>query len=227
MNSDITVNIEYEKDTFFPGETVCGSVLLFLSRVKEIKSVILKAKGFAKVSWSEGGSNNRHTYRSSEEYYNFEFQLFTSISGSQRFEVGTYKYDFSFVLPVLIPSSFESRIGHVKHLCKVDVDIQNRLFHIKKRAPFSVAGLYDLNADTFSKEPVILRKEKTLHMLVWKRGTLSLVANLDHAGYVPGENIIINAECSNRSSKETKETKVSLYQFGRLLVKLNINYSIK
>ncbi|RXG73024.1 hypothetical protein Avbf_09036, partial [Armadillidium vulgare] len=40
--------------------------------------VILKAKGFAKVSWSEGGSNNRHTYRSSEEYYNFEFQLFTS-----------------------------------------------------------------------------------------------------------------------------------------------------
>lgn len=79
------------------------------------------------------------------------YELHVSVSGSQQFEVGTYKYDFSFVLPVLIPSSFESRIGHVKHLCKVDVDIQNRLFHIKKRAPFSVAGLYDLNADTFSK----------------------------------------------------------------------------
>ncbi|KAB7503290.1 Arrestin domain-containing protein 4, partial [Armadillidium nasatum] len=43
-------------------------------------------------------------------------------------------------------------------------------------------------------------------------GTLAVALTIDHSGYVPGENIIINAECINRSKTLTKETKVSLHQ---------------
>lgn len=59
---------------------------------------------------------------------------------------GTHQFNFSFLLPNGIPSSFESSTGQVRHCCKAKMDIPWGIDKKAKR-PYSVNTLLDLNRD--------------------------------------------------------------------------------
>ena len=56
------------------------------------------------------------------------------------------------------------------------------------------------------------RKQKTLCCLCCKSGPISGVIRLNRTGFVPGENIVINAECDNKSRRKMICSYVRLHQ---------------
>ena len=53
---------------------------------------------------------------------------------------------------------------------------------------------------------------KMICCLCCASGPISFALNIDRKGYVPGEKIVINAECCNKSRRKIKDTKVSIEQ---------------
>ena len=46
-------------------------------------------------------------------------------------------------------------------------------------------------------------------------GPISFVLKVDRSGYVPGEKILINAECDNKSTRNVDQTKASIKQVNK------------
>ncbi|CAL4113597.1 unnamed protein product, partial [Meganyctiphanes norvegica] len=208
---------------FFAGQTITGRVQVACQKPTETRGITLNFWGFSRVHWTETrtrhtgtGNNRRETretihYNSVEEYYANDFLLRGDGTNKEILPPGDHMFNFSYVLPEQIPSSFESYIGQVRHQCKATLIIPmgfNKYCH----RPYSVNTLYDLNLDPMSKAPISAETFKTLCCLCCKSGPISLVLRIDRSGFVPGEKLYINAECSNQSTRIVKSSKVKIIQ---------------
>ena len=72
--------------------------------------------------------------------------------------LGKSVYNFSFTLPMNIPSSFEAEFGRVRHTCSVQID-QPWRFDTKSKRPFSVVDIYDLNSDLEAPVSVLINTQ--------------------------------------------------------------------
>ena len=153
-------------------------------------------------------------------------------SGGSHLEGGRHQFPFSITLPNGIPSSFEGDHGQVRHVCKATLKMSGFFkMNVKQSQPYSVVSIHDLNlipnarvgliknARSISQidiikfqNPILASDEKTLCCWCCASGPLSILLNIDRNGFVPGENIVINAECSNKSSREMKGTRAELLQ---------------
>uniref|UniRef100_A0A8C9XE41 Arrestin C-terminal-like domain-containing protein n=1 Tax=Sander lucioperca TaxID=283035 RepID=A0A8C9XE41_SANLU len=58
-----------EEATFSEGDTVAGTLTFTLKKETKVKGVMVKAKGDANVSWSEGSGDNRRSYTAHTRYF--------------------------------------------------------------------------------------------------------------------------------------------------------------
>lgn len=80
------------------------------------------------------------------------------ISGQEStLPAGTHNFNFSYVLPQNIPSSFESKIGQVRHVCKAKINVPWG-FDKTCSQPYSVNSLYDLNTDPAAQASIMYFK---------------------------------------------------------------------
>ncbi|CAL4084219.1 unnamed protein product, partial [Meganyctiphanes norvegica] len=114
--------------------------------------ITLSFWGFSRVHWTEQRGNQTTNFNSVEEYYVNEFLLRGDGKNKEMLPPGDHMFNFSFVLPEEIPSSFESYIGQVRHQCKATLIIPMG-FNKNCHKPYSVNTLYDLNLDPLSKVP--------------------------------------------------------------------------
>ena len=73
--------------------------------------------GYCRWTERRGSGKNRSTvkFKGQEQLFQFTSWLFSSGSNKITHPVGTSKYPFVFTLPTSLPSSFESKIGHIRY----------------------------------------------------------------------------------------------------------------
>lgn len=67
---DLVYNVPNSEGTFSEGDTVGGAVSFTLTKESKVKSILVKLKGEARLSWKRGMASNkdRRTYFKVENY---------------------------------------------------------------------------------------------------------------------------------------------------------------
>ncbi|XP_042871044.1 arrestin domain-containing protein 3-like isoform X2 [Penaeus japonicus] len=218
MPTNLSLTLDNPSAVFFAGQTVSGHLTVTCTNDKTFREITIKFHGFSKVHWTERKSERREGktvtktvhYRSSEDYYGSSI-LVWGTGQESTLPAGTHNFNFSYVLPQNIPSSFESKIGQVRHVCKAKINVPWG-FDKTCSQPYSVNSLYDLNTDPAAQHPIQCNEHKYLCCLWCKSGPLSMVLRVSRSGYVPGEKIMINAECSNKTNDVVDYTEANIHQ---------------
>ncbi|XP_042206224.1 arrestin domain-containing protein 3-like isoform X2 [Homarus americanus] len=219
MPSTIAIVFDNPSAVFFSGQAITGNVQVTCDKPKSCRGIEVKFRGFGKVHWTErrtsGSGDDRKTetrhYTSHESYYEMNYWVLGNGQSTSELPPGTHVFNFSFLLPKGIPSSFESHIGKVRHQCKAKMDIPWKVDKTCLR-PYSVNTLYDLNIDPQAVLPIECTKHDYTCCWFCRSGPMSLVLRLDRSGFVPGEKMIINAECSNMTNVKINSTKAVIHQ---------------
>ncbi|CAL4071928.1 unnamed protein product, partial [Meganyctiphanes norvegica] len=219
MAPNIHVVFDNSNIVFFPGQHITGRVQINCNRYVTARSINIKFKGFSKVHWTEqetrGTGDDRKTetvhYDSHEEYYKAKYCLWGDGCNHNQLPPGAHTFNFSFTLPYNIPSSFRSDYGKVQHEIEVKIDVPMGI-DIKKIIPYSVNEIYDLNRDQQALLPIELNKHKTVCCLCCRSGPISIVLRVGRSGYVPGEAVVINAECTNMSNRLVNHCKARIIE---------------
>ncbi|CAL4087777.1 unnamed protein product [Meganyctiphanes norvegica] len=223
MAPNINVLWDNSSMLYFPGQPITGRVQVNSVEIIYAKAIKLEFKGFCKVHWTEEkteevgtGENRRQKtrtehYNNYEEYYKERCCIWQDNTNYNQLPAGTHTFKFDFDIPDNSPSSFRSEHGKVQHELEVKIEVPNGE-DIKKIVPYSVNDVYDLNRDQNSLLPIEKNKHKTVCCLCCRSGPISLVLRVPRIGYVPGEEIIINAECTNMSRRLVKKSKIEIKQ---------------
>ncbi|CAK9794945.1 Arrestin domain-containing protein 3 [Anthophora quadrimaculata] len=191
--------------TYMPGDTVTGTIILEITREKNIRGITLSAKGEASVDWSESETqhdsmqNTSNTtsvrYHNSEKYFHFKYNILGSHNSDHKMTIqsGFYTYPFSFQLPHSIPSSFEHTYGYVRYTVKATIDRPWKFNH-ECKAAFTVIS--SLNLNEYRQDCIGIDDESTHDfccccICFFKRDSLNLRVRAPSSGYVPGQ--IINS----------------------------------
>jgi len=137
-------------EVVLPGQTLYGKVVCQNTDSFDVRSIKLKIVGRGKVFWIDRHltlttRNGRLAVRQvktvrfrTEKYFKQEFHLLGSEEEKTKMEPGEITFDFSFTLPIEIPSSYSDRYGTIEYFAKVVVDrpwainIKSKTFHCKK-----------------------------------------------------------------------------------------------
>ncbi|XP_060080802.1 arrestin domain-containing protein 3-like [Ylistrum balloti] len=211
MVVNLLIKIENnERVVYFPGQTVQACVQLFLTEGTHVKGIYAKFKGIACTSWTEGTGDTRKSHRETEQYFKTEIPLVQAVDGDYvDTQPGDYKYPVDYVLPSLLPSSFEGRHGSVRYMIKAKMKTRGGNVY-RVQYPFTVIYKLDLNAISGARMPTQMQDTKTGCCLCCKTGPVSCMMCLDKQGYVCGENINISAEITNNGSSLIRKTTVQL-----------------
>jgi len=67
------LNLVYEalnqEDTFSQGDTIVGTVTFTLTKETKVKGLVVKAKGEARVHWTEGTGDQRSSHNAHRRYF--------------------------------------------------------------------------------------------------------------------------------------------------------------
>ncbi|CAM9984906.1 unnamed protein product [Lampetra fluviatilis] len=209
---------------FSGGDVVAGRVLLEAAGELRLRSLVLQARGHAKVHWTESrnaGSNTAYTQNYSDEVDFFshrdaiiEPDTETAVENREEattvLQAGKHEFAFSFQLPQgPLATSFEGKYGFVRYWVKVELHRPWTLVQ-KAKSEFTVIEQVDINTPDLLS-PAGGTKEKTLCCWLCTSGPISLSAKIQRKGYCPGESVPINAEIENCSSRLVVP-KAALYQ---------------
>ncbi|KAK8401098.1 hypothetical protein O3P69_002692 [Scylla paramamosain] len=219
MPTTIAVVFDNPSAVFFTGQNITGDVRVTCDKPKKCRGIEVEFKGYAKVHWTErkttGTGDDRktetHHYTSQEKYYDMNYWVWGNGKDSYELPPGQHVFRFAFLLPTGIPSSFESHVGKIRHQCKAKMDIPWKTDKSCTR-PYSVNTLLDLNTNPQATAPINYTDEKYLCCFCCRSGPMSLVLRIDRSGFVPGENMCINAECTNMTGTEVNHTKAKITQ---------------
>jgi hypothetical protein len=217
---DFQIIFENPMKVFFSGQTIAGRVLVNLSEQKKLAKIKVQLVGRGEVHWTESRREHRRDsrgenyseevhdhYRSNESYLEQEAVVYHGPS----LQAGTHIFPFSFLLPSNLPSSFESKVGHVRYYLKADI-VRDWMWNHKVKQHITVNGILDLNLYPSAKQAGHSRDYKTLCCLCCKSGPISAVITTNRTGYVPGELIGFNAEVDNQANKEMTGSFLNLVE---------------
>ncbi|XP_052789810.1 arrestin domain-containing protein 4-like [Mya arenaria] len=197
MSSVESVDIELEHDIdeqyqYQPGEIIRGKIVIHLVRNTLIQSILLTIKGEGVCSWDDIYNG---TQVSNENYIDASQTVYTSKDVSY-LDTGYHRLPFEYQLPDNIPSSFIGKFGSVTYILKAIVQGERNSQPSIATEPFLVARKFILPDDM--SQPQSFEESKTFFaMCSW--GKLTINMQLSKMGYVPGEDICLQAEVKNRS----------------------------
>lgn len=205
---------------FYAGKAVTGKVIVEITESIKIRAVKLRFVGEASVSFSDGKLKKSHS--DSHRYFEQLDLIFGSDNGgvlksdpTTVLNTGTHEFPFVFNLPGQVPSSFESTLGHVRYFCKATLHRPWKFDFTAKRA-FTVVANVDLNHEPAAFTPAYRHAERSFSWTDWlffcAKGGLTITVKIDRSAFVPGEDILINAEVSNYSSNKVKDVEAFLQQ---------------
>ncbi|OWF49831.1 arrestin domain-containing protein 3-like [Mizuhopecten yessoensis] len=195
---------------YYPGQTVQACVQFHSTVQNRVKGIYAKFKGNSHTSWSTGSGDNKQSHSETEQYFKTEIPLFQAPEGDYvEMQPGNYGYPVNFLLPQVVPSSFEGGTGYVRYLIKAKVRIKGGTDY-RVQHPFTVIFMLDLNTIPEARLPAQMQDTKTGCCLCCKTGPVTCMIRLDKQGFVPGENIKINAEVTNNGTSSIHMTTVSL-----------------
>lgn len=206
-------------NSYYPGQTVTGQIIVLLDGPKKIRGIYVKVKGEANTCWStdrqklnqEGRyENESQTVTGHEDYFSSNFHVIGTPSGSEiELPAGEHRYPFSCSLPPNLPSSFEADYGHVRYTVKAIIDRPWKFDH-EVKAAFTVIAPLDLNQEPRAAEPIKLDMTKTFCCLCCVSQPLNVHVSLPSRGYVPGQVMPIKINVENQSDIRVESVKLVL-----------------
>lgn len=125
---------------------------------------------------------------------------------------GLHKFNFSCQLPPQLPTSFESKYGHIRYQVKVEMERPWK-FDIKYCFAFTVLKVLDLNYESPAlRSPLKTEINKNFFFGLGSK-TLFVSAEIPSCGYVAGQSVMISIKINNESNVDVEEVKISLKKF--------------
>lgn len=79
----LVYNVLNSEETFSEGDTVGGTVSFTLTKETKVKNILVKLKGQASVSWSEGMGDDSSSYSDHRRYFKVKQYLATPSQGGR------------------------------------------------------------------------------------------------------------------------------------------------
>ncbi|XP_034665283.1 arrestin domain-containing protein 2 [Drosophila subobscura] len=201
---------------YYAGQVISGQVVIQTDKVKQVKAVVLKIKGYAETHWadpeydsadqSSGSSFNGHVdYLATKAYLHG-----SSSSVEVQIEPGTSTYRFACQIPLTCPSSFEGTYGRVRYIVNV-MFLRPWKFDQNFNRCFTVLKVMDLNTESLMlRVPTQVESQRTYCCIPCTSKPLSLRLSLPQGGFVPGQTIPMGVLVSNDSHIQIEEITVRL-----------------
>uniref|UniRef100_H2SHB9 Arrestin C-terminal-like domain-containing protein n=1 Tax=Takifugu rubripes TaxID=31033 RepID=H2SHB9_TAKRU len=195
----LVYNVPNSEETFSEGDTVGGAVSFVVTKESKVKSILVKLKGEASVSWEEGMGDDATTYSDRRRYFKVKNYLVTQDEGEVMFVVvspgstlrpGLHNFNFTLAIPQgNFPSSFNGQNGKIIYTLEAKISRSWRMpSQIQRELKF------------LSRPPA-----NRVQMLVFKSYTYSIEMNL------LGETAAVVVNISNQSSTKMRP-KVKLQE---------------
>ncbi|XP_034547450.1 arrestin domain-containing protein 3-like [Notolabrus celidotus] len=125
-----------ERGTFSPGDTISGKVTVVTSKETKVQCFVVKAKGKAKVAWSEQNGQVTEVYSDKKKYFYFEHIILQDKNkgdGSEIMGQGRNVFPFSFEIPNTdMPSSYEGKWGKITYSLRAKLTLSIWSVHKSK-----------------------------------------------------------------------------------------------
>ena len=231
----ISFNFKTENGVFYSGQEVSGSITMFNEKPRNLKTIIMNVEGYAMTSWTEssGSGKNRSstTYSAREDYIMTTTRLFGLGSGErkndnpfvdQELGAGYHTFNFCFLLPPTVPSSFSNFYGKVLYQIKVEMMRQLK-FNYSFEFPFNVLTFVDLNYEGVElRNPLIGGSEKKFFLGLGSNA-LKFTAEIPFCGFVAGQILTISVDVMNDSSVRIEQVFVELRRLCHFKTKTTSN----
>uniref|UniRef100_A0A8D9BAL5 Arrestin domain-containing protein 3 n=1 Tax=Cacopsylla melanoneura TaxID=428564 RepID=A0A8D9BAL5_9HEMI len=216
--------IEFDSPTsaYYAGQIVSGRVILNLQdKPKKVRAVTIQFKGESKVEFSgqetvrkdNGDTANENVqFKSTEEYYDFKYNLLGGSQAEMEIPQGSHVYPFTSTLPPSLPSSFDGEHGYVRYKVTATLDRPWK-FDEHAEGVFYVVTLYDLNTDMKAKETIHQEVSKNFCCLWCQSGPLQLILAAPFSGFVPGQTVPLSIDVENGSNVAVDKVTVELTKY--------------
>ncbi|KAL8574239.1 hypothetical protein ACOMHN_065782 [Nucella lapillus] len=212
-------DIVYENncDTFRPGDVVQGKLVVDVEHTITLSKIKVKFKGKAEVTVFIGDYDTQRV-----NYFNREKVMFNcpDNTGSTDLVPGHYEYPFQFTLPAELPYTFScegDESGVIIYMVQATIYRPGKYTYVYDK-PFKVLGVLDLNCFQDSRSEVENNKTKIMSCLFCNMGSISVECKLPKRGYIPGEEVHVDALLNNDSKHRMKKSAVYLGQRITMMV---------
>ncbi|GMT17643.1 hypothetical protein PFISCL1PPCAC_8940, partial [Pristionchus fissidentatus] len=212
-DTSIRVAISYDKiHGYAPGDTVSASISITVPDrpFSTITTIWTKIEGVARVDLQEKVFFCK--YSSHHCYFSQSTTVWTPVGRQCYVAVGTHTFTVKFRLPRSCDSSFESELAHIRYSCTVGIERIGKISN-KTEMYFTVIRPVDLNTLLSVMSPLSVTETLYDRFFPFEKGEIRLNVNLSKTGYVPGQEIIVNAEIRNNSPRTVNIIRLKLYQF--------------
>lgn len=196
-----------------------GSIELNTDKVRKTKGVCLKIEGYANCNWTEtehrGTGKNRTSrtihFSGREDYINTISYLAGGIHGNTiELMPGLHRYQFSCMLPPLLPTSFEAEHGHIRYTVKVVLE-RSWKFDLTYVIAFTVVRPLDLNYESpMLRNPIKMEISKTFSFGFFKSDPLLMSVSIQCSGFVAGQPVNVAIEINNQSRIAIDDVKIQI-----------------
>jgi hypothetical protein len=195
--------------SYYPGSTITGSLLLDVDEPKSFNQILIQFSGRSYVHWTESrtegsGDNQRtvtYTYSSTEPYVDLVAPLWNSQqSPDGKLPPGQYNWPFSFNLPPTAPSSFEGSVGNIRYslVGKIVTGLLKFNHVVELRIP--VQQLVKIT-DPRLLQPVRQEVQKRICCLCCASGPIVMTVAVPKTGFCIGEPFQLHTSLENGSSR--------------------------
>lgn len=215
MESNLDIRISLDREVYFPGDTISGTVFLNNGEDREMRGIKLTLSCNVSVKFPDkhGEQFNDITYLQKELYIMGE--------GKQTIlREGQHELTFSEVLTCKnltdLPSSMEFPYGCARYQVKVELDwpwsyCQEAIKTV------NVCNICDLADHPESNQPASFTnqwKPKSIDSCFGQIGNKMIIiaGRLEKIAYVPGEHLLLNAEINNESDSNIQDTILRINQ---------------
>ncbi|CAH0392458.1 unnamed protein product [Bemisia tabaci] len=216
----ISKSVDFVQGIYFPDEPVTGHIKFNLREKTNVSNItvnIVGERAIFKSCSTDRSSNSKEEREANQDgkavkalkLIDLKECIFSGSQG-QFMDAGSHSVPFSVRLPGSIPSSVESPQWAVHYKLVATVMGASDLLETFERS-FCVNRICDLNIHPKAKMPIAASVTASkCPCISWDMVTASL--QLDRQGFIPGEQICVNACIENHSHRPIYYTKVSLVQ---------------
>ncbi|XP_075955491.1 arrestin domain-containing protein 3-like [Anarhichas minor] len=206
------LNLVYEalnkEDTFSQGDTIAGTITFTLTKETKVKALTVKAKGDARVHWTDGSGDDSESYHAHRRYLKLKEHVVAENEKGTVLPKGDHQFKFRFTIPQGdMPSSFKGLHGKIVYMLEAKVSrswrmpstVQKELKFVSK-SPSHLGQVMCPQSGSMDKK-----------MSIFSKGQVRMSATINTNVCSPGDNVAVVAKIHNSSSKKMKP-KYSLQQ---------------
>ncbi|CAO4363745.1 unnamed protein product [Caenorhabditis nigoni] len=194
---------------YAPGETVRGTIELYLLKDYKVRYMHFKVKGVGRTSCNGVDKASRM------EYFNQEILAWNEKNDhSNIMYEGRHTFPFSFSVPIDCPPTFHSAFGDIQYYGKITMVLLDHALPLTAERCFTVTP-QRLTAMRYlelqNDNNMLWQSSKKVKGVVFNSGRINAMYTISKKVIVPGESVSITARLLNESRKILRDMYIELH----------------